>query len=158
MNKAIIFDRDGTLNIDRDGYTHDPKKLEWIEGALDALLYCHQRGFLILVITNQSGIGRGYYSTADMQQFHNAMNSQCAPLGFQITQFYHCPHKPDDQCECRKPKNALLEQAINEHQLQRDNCFFIGDKETDYQCALASGIAFAYYRQGSLCDVVQKLI
>ncbi len=156
MSKAVFFDRDGTLNFD-DGYTHKPDELKFIQGAMDAVKYSTDNGYLAIVITNQSGIGRGFYTKNQMDLFHATMNQALIKHGTQISQFYHCPHLPSDNCACRKPNTALVKQAILDYDLQAQDCFFIGDKLSDEQCAQKIGIKFSYYKTGSLYEVVRQL-
>ena len=88
--KAVFLDRDGVLNVDH-GYVHDPARLDWIEGAREAVAAMTRAGLTVLVVTNQSGIGRGYFDEAALERFHAAMQAQLADVGGRIDAFYYCP-------------------------------------------------------------------
>lgn len=133
MKKAVFFDRDGVINKDL-GYIYRQEDFVFNEGIFQTLRFCKERGFLLFVITNQSGIGRGYYTledfkalTAYMQQ---ALKSQ---LGFGFDSIYFCPHDPKEDCICRKPKPGMIAQAKKDYELRLRDSFIIGDKLTDMQ-------------------------
>ncbi len=103
-NKAVFLDRDGTLNVDK-GYVHRIEDWEWIPGAIDAIVLLKKAGFLVVVITNQAGIARGYYTDTEVSHLHTRINEELKEHGATIDGFYHCPHHPEfsAECECRKP-------------------------------------------------------
>lgn len=143
---AAFLDRDGVLNIDR-GYTHKPDHLEWIAGAPDAVRLLNQAGYYVIVITNQSGVARGYYQEAAVHQFHAHMQDALRALGAHIDAFYYCPHHPEGtvkeyavRCRCRKPNPGLLEQAAREWPIDLGRSFLIGDKDDDMAAAAAFNI------------------
>ncbi|WP_193771420.1 formate dehydrogenase subunit alpha, partial [Candidatus Magnetaquicoccus inordinatus] len=122
---AIFFDRDGVLNIDH-GYVHRPDQFTWIEEAQEAIHWCNQQGYLVIVVTNQSGIGRGYYDEAQLYELTAWMQEQLAIIGAHIDGVYYCPHHPEasdpyyrQECLCRKPQPGMLEQAIAEWEIDR---------------------------------------
>lgn len=140
MNKAIFLDRDGTINVEKN-YLYKIEDFEFLPGVVDALKRLQQAGFLLIVITNQSGIGRGYYTEADFQKLNSWMIDTLKKQGVYITDVYFCPHLPDAQiekyrkdCNCRKPKLGLYEQAVIEHSITLSESFAIGDKIRD--CAI----------------------
>jgi D-glycero-D-manno-heptose 1,7-bisphosphate phosphatase len=144
MPKAAVFlDRDGTLNVDR-GYVHRIEDWEWIPGAIDAIAALKKAGFLVIVVTNQAGIARGYYDEADMNTLHTTINIELQKHGAAIDGFYHCPHHPEfgevRECECRKPMPGMIEQAKQDFNIDMARSWLVGDKISDTQAGLAVGI------------------
>lgn len=163
-SKAVFFDRDGVLNVDKD-YLHSIDELEWIDGAKDAVVYLTKAGYTVFVVTNQSGIARGYYEVEDMQRLHEHMAAEISALGGKITKFYYCPHLPTGkvrkyaiECNCRKPKPGLLLQAMSEYSICKENSFLIGDKKRDLESAEAAGIRGYLYENGNLLELVKKIV
>lgn len=119
MNKAIFLDRDGTLNIDY-GYVHEIDQFHFIEGSIEALQQLKQMGYLLVLVSNQSGIARGYFSEQQFLQLTEWMDWSLADRGVDLDGIYYCPHHPDgigefkQDCNCRKPKAGMLSQAIKE--------------------------------------------
>jgi len=160
---AVFFDRDGVLNIDH-GYTYRQQDFEWMPGALAAIKYFNDQQYLVFVITNQSGIGRGYYTEEDMFGLHKFMSEQLSKQGAHIDAFYHCPHHPDAQekpyrkiCNCRKPAPGLIEQAFGEWDIEQQQSFLIGDKLSDLQAAEAAHIPGYLFQGGNLYEFVRTL-
>ncbi len=145
--KAVFLDRDGVLDMDK-GYIYRPDQVEWVQGAREAVALLHSLGYAIYVVTNQSGIARGYYTQKDMEALHAYMGKEIQKAGGQIDGFYFCPHHPTKgvipaltiACNCRKPKPGMILQAMADHDLSREGSFLIGDNESDVQAALAAGI------------------
>lgn len=142
-NRAVFFDRDGTINRDR-GYTYRIQEFEFLPQAVEGLQKLSQAGYRLFVITNQAGIARGYYTMEDVLCLHEWMAQGLSEQGVQIVRYLVCPHHPDftGPCACRKPGNALLEEAIEAYQLDRDVCWMIGDRESDQGAAKRSGLRF----------------
>lgn len=163
---AAFLDRDGVLNVDA-GYTHQPNQLEWIPGAPQAVRLLNEAGFLVIVVTNQAGVARGYYDEATVRRFHAHMQNELAAYGAHIDAFYYCPHHPAGvvkefaiRCHCRKPEPGLLEQAARDWPIDRDRSFLIGDKDDDLAAAAAfhvRGIRFDV-RAGTLLELVNSLL
>jgi D-glycero-D-manno-heptose 1,7-bisphosphate phosphatase len=131
MLDAVFLDRDGTL-IEDPGYLSNPADVVLLPGAADALRALNEAGIPAIVITNQSGIGRGYYSESDFRAVQVELERQLAAHGARLDDVYFCPHDPDRQvCACRKPGTALFVQAAREHGLRLHRCLFIGDRERD---------------------------
>ena len=139
MNKAIFFDRDGVVNIDT-GYVGKIEDFTFVEGIVPAMQYAQQQGYLLIVVTNQSGIGRGYYTEDDFQQLTKWMKAELAQQDVIIDAVFHCPHTDNDHCQCRKPKPGLFLQAIDKFDVDCDNSWMIGDSERDIEAAVAAGI------------------
>lgn len=163
-HKAIFFDRDGVLNTDK-GYLYKIEDLEWVEGALQALAYAREQGYLVFVVTNQSGIARGYYTVQDMQKLHEYMQKVAQKNGGKIEKFYYCPHLKEGtvaeyaiDCDCRKPKPGLILKACKEYAIDLEASLLIGDKQRDVESAEAAGIKGYLFEQGSLLDFVKQII
>ena len=144
-DKAVFFDRDGVLNVDVD-YLYKISDLRWVEGAREALAYLTQAGYKIFVVTNQSGIARGYYTVAQMQELHDFMQQEIKAGGGKITKFYYCPHHKEGKvaeyakdCDCRKPKPGLLLQAAKDFNIDLSQSIMIGDSDRDVEAGEAAG-------------------
>ena len=129
-NKVIFLDRDGTINIDY-GYVYQKEKLEFIDGAIEGLKNLSTAGYKLIIITNQSGIGRCFFTEEDYAEFNNYFLGQLKLFGIEIEKVYYCPHTDSDNCECRKPKLKLFYDAIEEFNVDLSNSYAIGDKERD---------------------------
>jgi D-glycero-D-manno-heptose 1,7-bisphosphate phosphatase len=160
---AAFLDRDGVLNVDK-GYTHRVKDLRWTPDAREAVRALNDAGRLVVVVTNQSGIGRGLYSEADMARFHQAMRADLAAVGAHIDAFYHCPFHRDaalpefraDNHPDRKPNPGMLQRAISEWDIYPNESFLIGDKMSDIEAARRVGVRGFLFNGGSLLDVVRQ--
>jgi D-glycero-D-manno-heptose 1,7-bisphosphate phosphatase len=130
--RVVILDRDGTIVIDR-GYLDDPAGLAFLPGAAQGLKYLHERGFRLVVITNQSGIGRGRFSVERLQEIHERFIDMVRSAGARIEAIYYCPHLPEAGCACRKPGSALLLQAAAELGFDSREAIVIGDKHSDIE-------------------------
>ncbi len=144
MNKAVFFDRDGVINIDT-GYVGKVEDFSFVEGIIPAMQYAQQQGYLLIIVTNQSGIGRGYYTEDDFQQLTAWMKAELAQQGALIDAVFHCPHIDSDHCECRKPKPGMLLQAIEKFDVDCDNSWMIGDSERDIEAAVTAGIGHTVF-------------
>ena len=160
--KAGFFDRDGTLNVNT-GYLYKVEEFQWMEGAVEAIRYCNDRGWLAIVVTNQSGVARGYYAEEDVQRLHAWMNEELEKYGAHIDAFYYCPHHPKGsvpeyarECSCRKPAPGLVETACKEHGIDKSRSCLIGDKEWDVECAGRAGVKGILYPGGSLLEVLRR--
>ena len=163
-SKAVFFDRDGVLNKDVD-YLYKIDDLRWIEGAREAVAYLTQLGYKVFIVTNQSGIARGYYTVADMQRLHEHMQRKIAASGGKIEKIYYCPHHPEGSvaeytcvCDCRKPKPGMLLQAFSEYDIDREQSFLIGDGKRDVEAAEAAGIKGYLFQGGSLLEFVKYIL
>ncbi len=163
---AAFLDRDGVLNVDH-GYSHRPEQLEWIDGAPEAVRLLNEAGYYVFVVTNQSGVARGYFTEEAVKAFHVHMQKELASHGARVDAFYYCPHHPEGtikslaiDCRCRKPATGMLEQAAGEWPIDRDASFLIGDKDEDVGAAQAFGIRGIKFdsRGNSLTDLVRREI
>jgi D-glycero-D-manno-heptose 1,7-bisphosphate phosphatase len=131
----VLLDRDGTLIFD-PGYIHEPEKVRLLEGVREALDRLEAAGYLLIIVSNQSGIGRGYYGVGDF----DAVNARLAELaGDRFRGIYFCPHVPGAGCPCRKPGTELLTRAAADHDLNLSACWMVGDRESDVLAGLAAG-------------------
>ena len=163
--KPVAFlDRDGVLNVDH-GYVHRPERLEWVAGAPEAVRLLNEAGIPVIVITNQSGVARGYFGETDVQQFHAHVQEQLRARGAHVDAFYYCPHHPQGTvaefaiaCDCRKPKPGMLERAARDFAIDRKRSFLIGDKDDDVAAAAAFGVRGIKFdaKTQSLVEVVRK--
>jgi len=131
-NRFVVLDRDGTIIVERN-YLSDPDGVELLPGVPEALRNLRQAGFGLVVITNQSGIGRGYFTESQLQEIHDRMNQLLEKENVELDGIYFCPHLPTDSCQCRKPQTALLESASADHNFDAERCFVIGDKLSDIE-------------------------
>ncbi|MGC8515469.1 MAG: D-glycero-alpha-D-manno-heptose-1,7-bisphosphate 7-phosphatase [Thermoplasmata archaeon] len=128
MNKALFIDRDGTINHDCP-YCRDPKDLRIFDDAVDIIKDFRKRGFLIVIVTNQSGINRGYFSEAEYETFNSALLEELERRGAKVDAVYHCPHRPDEGCLCRKPGTGLVLQAARDLDIDLSSSFVVGDRD-----------------------------
>jgi D-glycero-D-manno-heptose 1,7-bisphosphate phosphatase len=133
---AVFFDRDGTLIQDAD-YCDDPAKVKVFEGTADALRQLKSQDFKIVIVTNQSGIGRGFMTEEDYRAVEREFESQLGSALIDVT--YFCPHSPEESCACRKPEPGMLLQAAEEHQIDLRKSYFVGDKDSDMECGQRAG-------------------
>jgi len=132
MKKAVFFDRDGTLIHDKV-YLNDPQGVELISGALECLKALKDAGYLLIVVTNQSGIARGLVQEENLHKIHERLQEMVKPHGVQFDGFYFSPHAADSDHPTRKPNPGMLEQAIREHGIDRSKSWMVGDKMIDVE-------------------------
>ena len=137
--KTIFLDRDGVINKDIN-YLHKIDDFEFIDGIFDVCLYFQSLGYKIIIITNQSGISRGYYNHSDYQKVTQWMLDQFKYKNINILDVFHCPHGPDSTCDCRKPKPGMFLKAKDKHNTDMEKSWMIGDKERDTIAANSAGI------------------
>ncbi len=137
-NKAVFIDRDGTINVDVH-YLNDPDKFEMYRGVGEGVEKLKENGFKIIVITNQSGIARGYFSEKQLSDIHERMKKEFREFNVELDGIYYCPHHPDDNCDCRKPNTGLFEKAIKKHDIDTKNSCMIGDKILDIEAGKKIG-------------------
>lgn len=137
--QAVFLDRDGVINVRRDDYVKTPAELQMLPAAAKAVAALTAAHIPVFVITNQSAIGRGLMTESDLAAIHRAMLDILAEHGGRIAGVFHCPHRPWDGCECRKPRPGLLLCAAAEHDLDLSRCLMIGDSESDVLAGQAAG-------------------
>jgi len=146
LRPAAFLDRDGVINEER-GYVHRVEDLVLLPGVIEGLSALQRAGYVLVVVTNQAGIARGYYSTSQYEAFTSHMTKQLAAQGIQLDAVYHCPHHPDGiadesrlDCECRKPRPGMLRRAAVELDLDLARSVMIGDKRSDVEAGRAAGV------------------
>lgn len=141
MEKKIIYlDRDGVINEDF-GYVSKVENFKFVDGVFEACRIFIELGYEIIIVTNQSGIGRGYYSLEDFQILTNYMLDEFRKQNIDILKVYFCPHAPEVNCECRKPKDGMILQSLNDFSIDLKNSWLVGDKISDIECAKNGNIA-----------------
>ena len=138
--KTIFLDRDGVVNKEVR-YLYKLSDFEFIDGIFDACLYLQKLGYEIVIVTNQSGITRGYYNENDYQKLTEWMLGQFNDNGINILDTFYCPHGPESPCECRKPKPGMLIEAKHKYNISMKDSWMIGDSESDIKAANAAGIS-----------------
>jgi D-glycero-D-manno-heptose 1,7-bisphosphate phosphatase len=147
MNKAIILDRDGTLTDDEKGYTYKIEDFKLMPGVVDGLSLLSKE-YIFVVITNQSGIGRGVYTEEDMHRFNEKMVEELNKSGLNIKKVFYCTHSPEENCECRKPKTKYMDEAKNEFDIDLKSSWTIGDHPSDIELAARAGTKAVYLLTG----------
>jgi D-glycero-D-manno-heptose 1,7-bisphosphate phosphatase len=137
-DRVVILDRDGTIVVDKH-YLSSPAGLEFLPGAEDGLRWFYGHGYKLVVITNQSGVGRGLFSLQCLEEIHHKFSQMVSSAGARIEKIYFCPHSPDDGCACRKPRIGLLLQAASELGFNPAEAIVIGDKATDIEFGRRAG-------------------
>lgn len=140
---AVFLDRDGTINVE-SGYVHRWEDWKWIPGAIEAIAKLNHLGFLVIVVSNQAGMARGYYNEAAVHRLHDAVDADLARYGSRIDAYYFCPHHPEfglvRECNCRKPKPGLIYQAMCDFNIDLARSWLVGDKATDVEAGVAAGV------------------
>lgn len=140
-HKALFLDRDGVVNVEKN-YLHKIEDFELMDGIVEVCRAYQEQGYLIIIVTNQSGISRGYYTEDDFVRLSEWMVGHFHELGITITHIYHCPHHEsiDGLCECRKPEPGMFIQAQKEYDLDMSSSVMIGDNERDIEASLKAGV------------------
>jgi D-glycero-D-manno-heptose 1,7-bisphosphate phosphatase len=147
LRPAVFVDRDGTLIEDR-GYAHRLGDYAPLPGAYEAVRLLRAAGFAVIVVSNQSGVGRGYFTQAELERFEAHLCADFAGRGAPLDAIYSCPHSPDARCSCRKPATGLLERARADHDLDLARSWVIGDKSIDLELARRAGCRAAHVQSG----------
>jgi D-glycero-D-manno-heptose 1,7-bisphosphate phosphatase len=150
VKRAIFLDRDGTINVEKN-YLIDPTDLVLLPGVGEALRRGREAGYLLIVVTNQSGVARGYFTTSAVDALHDHLQRELLPYGVQIDAFYHCPHHPEHGagfCDCRKGAPGMLLQAAQEHQIDLSASWMVGDKRSDIEAGYNAGCRSILVRTG----------
>ena len=135
---AVFLDRDGTISEDV-GYLNDVSQFRMFPFAAGAIRKLNDANLPVIVVTNQSGVGRGFFAESMVHTVHEEMTQQLAAAGAHLTAIYYCPHTSEDECECRKPKPGMIRQAAREHGVDLARSFVVGDRYGDVELAQASG-------------------
>ena len=150
LHKAAFLDRDGVINKDR-AYVHRWENFEFVPGAVEGMRRLQEAGYMLIVVTNQSGLARGYYTEVEYQALTHHIRQELEYQGVKLAGVYHCPHHPNGsvphlsiECDCRKPAPGLVVQAVRELGISLADSIMIGDKPADIEAARAAGVARAY--------------
>jgi len=145
MKKALFLDRDGVINVEK-AYLYKIEDFEFIDGILDLCLHYQKLGYIIIVVTNQSGIAREYYSEEDFSILSSFMIDKFSSYGITISHVYHCPHHESisGKCDCRKPAPGMLIKAKYDYDIDLEHSIMIGDKERDIEAGLNAGLVETY--------------
>ncbi|MDQ0436215.1 D-glycero-D-manno-heptose 1,7-bisphosphate phosphatase [Kaistia dalseonensis] len=161
---AAFLDRDGVINVD-DGYVYKPEALRFIDGAPAAIRRLNEAGYLVIVVTNQSGVARGYYTEAEMDAFHGHLRAELAGHGARLDAIYTCPYHPEATIPIyrqdhpdRKPNPGMILRAFGDFPIDRGRSFLIGDKDTDLIAAIAAGIPGHLFAGGNLDDFLSSVL
>jgi len=139
MLKIAFLDRDGVINIDKD-YAYKIEDFEFKDGIFEFIDELKKMGYGIIIVTNQSGIGRGYYTLDQFFELDEWMRGELERSGVSVLKTYFCPHRPSDTCNCRKPKPGLIERAKNEFDISLEDSILIGDKISDINAGINGGV------------------
>ena len=157
LRSAVFLDRDGTINED-PGYLNDPDQIILLPGAGEGLFLLAQKGYFLVVVTNQSGVARGLVKEEMLPLIHRRLNQELSRFGAKIDHFSICVHHPDENCECRKPKSKLLMDAAEKFGIDLANSYFVGDKGSDLAAGRAAGCkGVALVRTGYGAEMEKKL-
>ena len=144
--RALLLDRDGVVNVDH-GYVHTPERTDFVDGIFELVIAANRSRLDVVIITNQAGIARGYYSESEFEAYMAWMQARFAAQGASIDAVYYCPHHPTHgvgryrvACDCRKPQPGLILRAAFERELDLAHSIFVGDKPSDMQAARAAGV------------------
>ena len=162
MKKALFLDRDGVINEDK-GYVFQWVNFTYCGLAIEALQGLIQIGYKLIIITNQSGIARGYYSEKDYQILTRILINDLKSENIEIDGIYHCPHHPNGKvkeystkCKCRKPEAGMIIKAIKDHNIDIEQSVLVGDKESDMEAAIKAGINQRYYITSTEKEIFDK--
>ena len=165
LNKAVFMDRDDTINRDYIN-VHKIEDWQWIPNAKEAIKYCNDNGYLVIIITNQSGISRGLFTFNDVNRLHNFVQGELYKIGARIDAFYICPHHIEGtvapyniECDCRKPSPGLILQACKDFDIDVSQSYVIGDKQRDCDAGINAGCKGTCLFDGvNLLDSVKKML
>lgn len=164
MIKAVFLDRDGVINIDT-GYVGFIEQLVWVPGAKEAISYLNNEGWSVFVVTNQSGVARGYFTESDVKKLHKYIELEVEKFGGKISKFYYCPYLKGSKIEkynkdsfLRKPNPGMIIKAMEEFCIDKENSFLIGDSKRDLEAAHNAGIKGYLFNQGRLDNFVKKCL
>jgi len=154
LKRAVFLDRDGTINVEKE-YLHRPEEFEFIPGVPEAIRLLRTAGFRVIVVTNQSGVARGYYDEQAVEALHRHLDGELARYDTGVDAYYFCPHHPVEgvgeyrtACDCRKPLPGMLIQAARDFGLDLGRSYIVGDKLADVEAGLAAGCGTVLVRTG----------
>lgn len=145
----FVLDRDGVINFDSAEYIKKPDEWIPIPNSIEAIALLNAAGHRVVIATNQAGIGRNLFTRETLQKIHEKMCDAVEAVGGKIDHIYFCPHRPDEFCDCRKPKPGLLHQIQRDYQIESHEMVFIGDSVRDFEAAIAASCPFTLVRTGN---------
>ncbi|MDO9537829.1 MAG: HAD family hydrolase [Thermoplasmata archaeon] len=160
MVKAVFLDRDGVINrLNIGSYVTSWDKFEFLKGAKQAIARLSNSEYLIFIITNQSAINRGLLTPEGLEVIHNNMLFEIEEASGKVEKIYHCPHRPDEKCKCRKPETGLFEQVSKDYDIDFPNSWFVGDFESDREVAEKVGLKFILAKDDDgLAKAVERIL
>lgn len=156
MKKYILLDRDGVINYDSDDFIKSPEEWLPLEKSLETIALLNQNGYKVVVVTNQSGIARGYFTKKMLGMIHAKMRDEAAKVGGAIEAIYFCPHQASDECKCRKPKAGLIKQFAADYSVDLSQIYFIGDSLRDIQASQNAGTIPILVKTGNGVKTLQE--
>ncbi len=162
MKRAVFLDRDGTINIEKE-YLYQMEDFEFIPGAPEAIRLLNQAGIMVVVVTNQSGVARGFYTENDVENLHRHIASDLKNYGAHVDAWLYCPHHPSGRgsyalpCNCRKPLPGMLQEAAARYDIDLENSTMIGDKPADIEAGKAAGCRTILVRTGYGADAERNV-
>lgn len=163
MNKCVFLDRDGNINVEKD-YLHKIEEFEFIDGAKESIKIFNDLGYLVVVVTNQSGVARGYYDEGSVKALHDYLQKEVKKIGGHIDGFYYCPHHPEKgiggyklDCDCRKPEPGMFLAAQKDLNIDFSNSIMVGDKISDVEAGKNLGMRSILVKTGHGSKEVKKL-
>ena len=160
MKKAVFFDRDGVLNVDK-GYQYKISTFEWIPGAKRAIKLLNDLGYLVIVITNQSGVSRGYYTESHVKKLHKWMNAELKKKDALINDFFFSTEMPSKEINIksrRKPSPLMVFEAIKKYSINKDKSFLVGDRESDVKTGENANIRSYLFKETNLFERVKEIL
>ncbi len=146
MDKVVFLDRDGTINVEKN-YLYKPEEFEFIEGAIEGIKLLNDEGYKVVVVSNQAGVARGYYTEAEVDALHDYINSQLAKENAHIDYFFYCPHHPENgvgkykiDCDCRKPEIGMFIKSEEHFNVDKSQSWMIGDNQGDIEAGNKYGV------------------
>ena len=159
MKKAIFLDRDGVINKDIEGYVTSVDKFVFLDGVIEAIKLLNENSYIVIVVTNQSPIGRGLMTVETLNEIHKKMIDELKKNNASIDKIYYCPHAPTDNCDCRKPKPGMLLCASKDFGLDLSKCYLVGNEEKDIITGETMGCkCYLVDEKNNLLSIVKKII
>lgn len=159
IDQAVFLDRDGVINRNRDDYVKSIDELEILSGVSEAINLLNNANFQVIIISNQSAVNRGLISVEKLDEIHKFLKKELLQNGARVDKIYFCPHRPDESCECRKPKSNLILQAAKDLGINLSKSYMIGDRESDRIAAEKAGVKYIPIKtNGNLLQIVKVFL
>jgi len=155
QNKIVLLDRDGTIIVNKH-YLSEPNQVEFIPGAIQGMKVMQDNGYLLAIISNQSGVGRGFFTENDVKEVNSRLVKLLSENGIKISSVHYCPHGPDDNCDCRKPRPGMLFETIEELSGDPKKVWMVGDNKADIEAGQNAGVNTILVRTGYGTEVEAK--